>query len=136
MDFDFVAIDFETATSARNSACSLGIVAVRDFQIADTFYSLIKPPALLFHPGNINIHHITPLDVQDAPTLDELWPQIEKYFTPHCPVLAHNAPFDVSVLRNSSTVEIPNFPYADTLDLAADLVEGSRGLANCATELN
>lgn len=137
MEFDFVAIDFETATSARNSACSLGIVAVKDGQVADTFYSLIKPPALLFHPGNIRIHNITPPDVQDAPTLDELWPSITRYFTLHCPVLAHNAPFDMSVLRNSApSAEIPDFPYADTLDMAADLVEGSRGLANCARELN
>lgn len=136
MDFDFVAIDFETATSARNSACSLGIVAVKDGAVAETCYSLLKPPGLLFHPGNIRIHHITPRQVEDAPTLDELWPQIARFFTPHCPVLAHNAPFDMSVLRNSSQVEIPDFPYADTLDMAAALVTGSRGLANCAKELD
>ena len=40
---DFAAIDFETANSQRSSVCSVGIVIVRGGEIADKFYSLIKP---------------------------------------------------------------------------------------------
>ena len=40
---DFAAIDFETANQQRTSVCSVGIVIVRDGEIADSYYSLIKP---------------------------------------------------------------------------------------------
>ena len=40
---DFAAIDFETANNQRSSVCSVGVVVVRDGEIADTFYSLINP---------------------------------------------------------------------------------------------
>ena len=40
---DFAAIDFETANNERSSVCSVGVVIVRDGEIVDKFYSLIKP---------------------------------------------------------------------------------------------
>ena len=40
---NFTAIDFETATGKRSSACAVGIVTVEDGVISDTFYSLIQP---------------------------------------------------------------------------------------------
>jgi DNA polymerase III epsilon subunit-like protein len=40
---DFAAIDFETANNERTSVCSVGIVVVRNGEIADSFYSLIQP---------------------------------------------------------------------------------------------
>ena len=40
---DFAAIDFETANQQRTSVCAVGIVIVRDGEIADSYYSLIKP---------------------------------------------------------------------------------------------
>lgn len=40
---DFAAIDFETANNQRSSVCSVGVVVVRNGEIADTFYSLINP---------------------------------------------------------------------------------------------
>ena len=40
---DFAALDFETANGERTSVCSVGVVVVRDGQVADTFYSLIQP---------------------------------------------------------------------------------------------
>ena len=36
---DFAAIDFETANNKRSSVCSLGIIIVRNGQIADSFNS-------------------------------------------------------------------------------------------------
>ena len=42
---DFAAIDFETANQQRTSVCSVGIVIVRDGEIADSYSSLIKPEA-------------------------------------------------------------------------------------------
>ena len=39
---DFAAINFEKANQQRTSVCSVGIVIVRDGEIADSYYSLIK----------------------------------------------------------------------------------------------
>ena len=40
----FTAIDFETATSKHNSACSVGIVTVENGIIVDEYQTLIQPP--------------------------------------------------------------------------------------------
>ena len=40
---DFAAIDFEAANGKVTSACSMGLVIVRDNQIVERFYSLMKP---------------------------------------------------------------------------------------------
>lgn len=54
-NFDFITIDFETANSFNKSACSIGIVAVKDLEIVDTYYSLINP-IMDFDEKNISIH--------------------------------------------------------------------------------
>ena len=40
---DFVAIDFETANFEQSSICSMGIVIVKDGELVDNFYSLVRP---------------------------------------------------------------------------------------------
>lgn len=40
---DFAAIDFETANQYRSSVCSVGVVIVRNGEVAEKFYSLIYP---------------------------------------------------------------------------------------------
>ena len=39
---DFIAIYFETANQQPSSVCSVGVVMVRNGQVADSFYSLIQ----------------------------------------------------------------------------------------------
>lgn len=105
---DFITIDFETATSERDSPCEIGLTFVRDFQIVDTKSWLIKPLYDSFNDFNISIHGITPNDVVNAPEFDELWkellPLIDNQF-----LIAHNASFDFSVLRR--TLETYQIPY-------------------------
>lgn len=48
---DFVTIDFETANSKRSSVCVVGIVVVRDGEIADRFYSLIRTTSITIRTG-------------------------------------------------------------------------------------
>lgn len=96
---NFTAIDFETANEKRNSACSLGITRVENNKIVDRKYFLIKPPEMRFVPQNIWIHNIYPEDVENADTFDKIWPKIKDYFEEEL-VIAHNASFDMSVLRN------------------------------------
>jgi DNA polymerase-3 subunit epsilon len=111
---DFVAIDFETATAYRSSPCEIGLTFVRNGEITETKSWLIKPPQNRFDLLNIMVHGIKPKDVADKPEFDELWeelkPLIENQF-----LIAHNASFDMSVLRKTLEnyeLPIPSIQYA------------------------
>lgn len=98
---NFVALDFETATHERHSACELGICVVEDAQIVKTHSWLIKPPSFpYFSPRNMEVHGITPQDVAEAPTFDEIWSEVEELLYGNM-MIAHNAAFDAGVLRGS-----------------------------------
>ena len=56
---DFAAIDFETANGNRSSVCSVGIVIVRDGEIVDRFYSLIRPTPNYYNYFTTRIHGLT-----------------------------------------------------------------------------
>ncbi len=129
---DFVAIDFETATRDLCSACAVGIAVVKDLEIVDTFHSYIRPNCLDFDPMNISVHGITPDMVEDEPSFSEVWPKIECYFNENTPIVAHNAPFDMSVLKQSLGHEPKEFFYIDSVRLATGYVDGSRSLKHCA----
>lgn len=135
MGFDFLALDFETACSKLNSACSFGIVCVKDLEIVDSAYSLIRPPEMSFDPHNSSVHGITPDMVEAAPTLSEYWPQVSSMFSPHTPVVAHNAHFDMSVLRLSMDGDPPDFPYVDSISMVTPFVDGSHSLEHCSDVL-
>lgn len=98
----FTAIDFETANSSRSSACAVGVVSVRGGKVTDTFYSLIQPyPDFFdFHPFNVEIHGITEDDVEDAPEFNQVWNTIQPMIQDGI-LVAHSAPFDCSVIRNT-----------------------------------
>lgn len=96
---NFVAIDFETANKYANSACSLAVVTVENGEITKRGYSLIKPPFMQFDEECIAIHEILPKDVMDKPTFDKLWPAIYENHLKGKLVIAHNAKFDIGVLR-------------------------------------
>lgn len=122
---NFIAMDFETASGQRHSAVSLGIAVIRDNQLVDEFYSLIKPDAdVTFERRNIQIHGIHPEDVVDAPTFPEVWQQIKQFYTPEQLVIAHNAPFDNGVLKASLT----HYSLQPAHYLSLDTVRTSRKL--------
>ncbi len=96
----YVGLDFETANSAPESACSIGI-GVFDRQILQQETEiLIKPPQGFdtFHRFNTYIHGIHKRDVQDALGFDQIWPQIRQMIEGNL-VICHNAAFDIQVLR-------------------------------------
>jgi DNA polymerase-3 subunit epsilon len=97
--FDFVAIDFETATNYI--PCSLGIAVVKQSQIVEVRNWLIKPICFpYFHFYAQKIHGIHKEDVENEPTFDLLWNEIEPYLQ-NTIIVAHNANFDVNVLRKT-----------------------------------
>lgn len=123
---DFIAIDFETANKSYNSACSLGMVFVEDNQIRDEKYFLIKPPSLYFNPRHIEVHGIRPEDVENERTFNEIWGEIAEHFST-TPIVAHNAYFDMSVLKASLEhygIEQPSFNYICSIPISNRAVRG------------
>lgn len=114
----FVAIDFETANRYPNSACSVGLVKVENGQIIDEYYTLIQPPRMQFDPMNIKIHGIRPQDVRCADKFDSLWKSEIRSFLKGYPLVAHNASFDMGVLRaliSTYDLETDSMRYACTV---------------------
>ena len=112
----FTAIDFETANSARASACSVGLIMVDDGKIVDKAYHLIRPDPLYFEPMNVSIHGITARDVVQAPHFYDIWPTMMEEI--QGPLVAHNAAFDMSVIRHeldAAGVPYPEMEYFCTL---------------------
>lgn len=115
-----VAIDFETANSSFLSACSVGLAKMRNGEVVDTFYSLINPIYNYFDPKNIAIHNIRASDVVAAPKFNEVLADIISFIGDDL-LLAHNAPFDVGILRASASrvnVKLPPLNYVCTLNVS------------------
>jgi len=139
MIYDFIALDFETATSEHHSACSLGLVFVKGSKIVNTKYYLIKPP-MDFTPYNTKIHGLDARAVKDAPTFKEVWEDIQPLIK-NTLLIAHAAKFDISVLVASChfyNLPLPHFQYVDSIDLfrAAYPRHQKSSLDYCATTLD
>ena len=110
-------IDFETANRSYTSACSIGIAVIKGNEIVDKQYYLIQPPQNFYTDDNIAIHHITPSDTANADTFPTVWEKIKHYFE-NTYLAAHNASFDMSVLKatlNYYNLEQPHFEYVNTI---------------------
>jgi DNA polymerase-3 subunit epsilon len=127
LSFDFVAIDFETANSYNGSACSIGLVAVKNNEVAETFSTLIKPIEMRFEEKNIEIHGIIANDVKNAPSFKDVWEQIKHYFNNNSMIIAHNAVFDMSVLKLcliDHSIPIPEFEYLCSIPISTCACSG------------
>lgn len=119
MPLDFTAIDFETANSSPASACSVGLVRVRDGEVVATAGWLIRPPAGHddFQEWNIKIHGIHPHHVTAAATWPEQFDRLCAFAGADV-LVAHNAGFDLKVLRTASEVtELDCPPYRSLCSL-------------------
>ena len=117
---NFVAIDFETATSNPGSICSMGICLVENNKVIKTEEMLIKPNPFEFNEYNIKIHGITPDAVFTKPTFDKYWDRIKPYIENNL-VVAHNASFDITALKRAMTqynIVYPEFSYLCTVQLS------------------
>lgn len=117
---DFVALDFETATHQRDSVCEIGIALVIDSVVREQRSWLVKPPGNWFNPMNTRIHGIDANKVANEPEFDVVWQQVEPYLD-SAHVVAHNASFDLSVLRHAlgrHQIGFPTLGYACSLQVA------------------
>lgn len=115
----FVAIDFETANSSRDSACAVALVRVESGAVVERRQWLIRPP-----PGEFcftAIHGIAWSDVRSAPSFADVWPAAAKLAEGVEFFAAHNAPFDRSVLAacaRRARIPVPATPFRCTVQLA------------------
>lgn len=124
---NFTAIDFETANSNRGSVCAVGLTKVQGGAIVDSKSWLIKPPASMghFEPRNISVHGIQAADVVGAAKWEASLDHILA-FAGSDVLVAHNASFDRSVLRNACTesgLEPPALTFHCSVDLAKRVLE-------------
>ena len=135
---DFIAIDFETANQQPSSVCSIGVVMVRNGQVADSFYSLIQPEPNYYNYWCQRVHGLSQCDTDDAPVFSKVWQQLEekiadvffsdqqtiddlRYQIATIPFVAHNAHFDEGCLKAVFKVyqmDYPDYRFYDTLAAA------------------
>ena len=124
---EYVSIDFETANTSFDSACAIGLCLFSsEGEELDSYYSLIRPKELVFDTRCTMVHNLDPYDIANAKSLPEIWPDILAFIGDRA-LVAHNAPFDMKVLKASA--ESHNLggldnDYYCTLSLARKLWKG------------
>lgn len=120
---EFVAFDIETTglDSCKEKITEIGAVKIRNGQIVESFNSFVNPQTPI--PQKIvELTGITDEMVKDAPLIDTVLMDFLN-FVKDAPLVAHNASFDMSFIRQSSKelgINIPN-PVIDTLELARQM---------------
>lgn len=127
MPINFSAIDFETANSNSASACSVGLIRVREGVVVDRQYWLIQPPEAFaaFLPWNIKIHGITPEQVEFAESWEQQLPRLLDFLGDDI-VVAHNAGFDMGVIKGACAATIqptPKLRYLCSVQVARKTYE-------------
>lgn len=122
MPLNFTAIDFETANGSPASPCAVGLVKVRDGKLVDGLAMLFQPPYPnnWFHAGNIAVHGIRPSDVDDAISWNQALDFLLKFIEDDV-LVAHNASFDMGVLKASASAilaPLPQINYACSLEIS------------------
>ena len=115
----FAAIDFETADNGRDSACAIGAVRVWNGRITEKYHQLIRPPRAEFL--HTPIHGLAWEDVCNSPTFGAMWPELRDFIAGAKFLVAHNAPFDRSVLYQcceAAGIEPPDHEFRCTLQMA------------------
>ncbi len=107
---NFTAIDFETATGKRYSACAVGIITVENGKIINEYNALIQPPNNEYSYYNTEVHGITEFDTVNAPLFPDVYPEIRDLLAGQT-VVAHNESFDRGVLQK--TMEYYNLDYSE-----------------------
>lgn len=116
----WAALDFETATYSRASACALGVVIVEDGRELHRQAWLIRPPGNTYQAGNVAIHGIRPSDTEHAPEFPHVWAEA-MHVVGDRTVVAHNASFDIGVIRRACEeyqLDAPDLRYLCTVALS------------------
>lgn len=115
----YAALDFETMDTWRATVCQVSCVIFEDGKVVDKYTSLIKPPSRYENPFCVEVHGIRYCDVENSPSFDEVWPQIDEMIG-DCKIIAHNAPFEKSCLKacNEEFGTKCDYEFIDTLKIS------------------
>ena len=121
---DYVVFDLETTgfSPVDNRIIEIGAVKVSGGKITDHFSTFVNPQVPI--PYRITqLTSITDEMVKDAPVIADALPDFLK-FCEGCVLVAHNADFDVSFIReNSRRLNLPcDFTVMDTLAMGRTLL--------------
>ena len=128
----YVCFDVETPNSRNDRMSAIGISVVEGDRIVDEFFSYVNPEES-FDRFNTDLTGISAETVASAPTFPELWPRIEPILSGGIPV-AHNAPFDLSVLKSCLTDY--GITWKDRVDYACTVRIGRAVLPGRSHKLN
>jgi DNA polymerase III subunit epsilon len=122
----FASLDFETANYSRASLCAAGIAVFENGALTESPYWLVRPPKGhgLFRRDFTAIHGLTGFDVRNAPEFPAIAPELLERLAGADVVIAHNAPFDLGVLRATLDhfgLGCPAFDYFCTCRVARRL---------------
>lgn len=120
----YVAIDVETPNMWNSRISSLGYAVIEDGEIVDAGNFMVNP-GVDFHQRNIALTGIHPEDVENAPLFPSVWEDF-KLILRDGVLIAHNAPFDLSVLAKAAKaygVQMTPVKYLCTLSLSRRYLE-------------
>lgn len=124
---NYTAIDFETANTSASSACAIGLATFSsEGELVETYYTLLRPRELYFDIRCQMVHGISPEKIISAPSLEDVWSDILLFIGKN-PLVAHNAPFDMKVFKDSAAsfnLSGLESDYYCTLSLARKVAPG------------
>ena len=120
----YIAFDVETPNYANDRISAIGVTVVEGGEVAEQYDYLVNPETR-FASFNVALTGITPEMVADKPTFPKLWQELEPVFRSGL-LVAHNAPFDLSVLakclRDYDIFWRPTVAYACTCQMSRRLL--------------
>lgn len=132
----WLALDFETASRARDSACAVGWVEYEGSRLLARHHHLIHTTERFIFT---DLHGLSAEDVATAQPFPDLWREhlAEPLSHADC-IVAHNASFDRAVLLaccGRHALRPPNTPFLCTRALSSLLGFQAQALSGLAVEL-
>lgn len=120
----YVVFDIETTgfSPIKNKIIEIGAVKVINGEITERFSTFVNPQV----PIPFEIEKLTSINdemVMEAPVIEEVLPRFLE-FCEGCVLVAHNASFDISFIReNAERQQLPfDYTYVDTVGIARVLL--------------
>lgn len=118
------AVDVETTglDARRDALLAVGMVPVRHgaVRLGEAWGTLVRPPAPVVIPvPTMRAHHIVPGDLDRAPALAAILPEVLRRLCEGVAIV-HHAAIDVAFLRaacRASGLDWPRIPVVDTVEL-------------------
>ncbi len=120
MEPTYIALDLETTglEPGRDEIIEIGAVKFRGVEVLDTFQTLVRPRQVI--PIKITrLTSITPEDVADAPTFNDVGADLARFIKSY-PIVGHSVDGDLRFLA-AQGLRVSQ-PYYDTFELATLLV--------------